>query len=149
MRVSKSLRAASRTGCLASPKRSTTAGTSALKCNLRCSPDRTAAEARAWRAPWETLKLLSLRRSKQQSTSAVTSDEVRLFLEASSSWWRRSTPAIRSFVSLARASSRASSIGASRRTELGFLRVSDPVLRGSDLAKTDGFAPNLGHNRDL
>lgn len=110
MRVSKSRRAASRTGCLPSPRRSTTAGTRPLKCNLKWSPERTAADARAWREPWETLKLLSLRRSKQQSTREVTSAEERAFLEDSRRWWRRSTPAIRSFVSLARASSRASSI---------------------------------------
>lgn len=111
MRVRRNRLAASRTGCLASPRRSTTAGTSALKWSLKWSPARTAAESRAWSAPCETLKLLSFKRSKQQSTREVTPPELRLLLEASSTSWRRSTPAMRSFASFARASSSASSIG--------------------------------------
>jgi len=110
MRVSKRRLAASRTGCLASPRRSTMAGRSALKWSLKWSPERTAAEASAWSAPCETRKLLSFKRSIQVSTSEVTSEDERLFLEASRSWWRRSTPAILSFVSFARDSSSASSI---------------------------------------
>lgn len=110
IRVSRSLRAASRTGCLLSPRRSTTAGTSPLKWSLKCSPDKTAADESDNNAPCETLKLLSFKRSIQQSTNTVTSDEDKLFLEASRSWWSRSTPAILSLVSLERAISRASSI---------------------------------------
>jgi len=110
MRVVNRRLAASLTGCLLSPSRSTTAGTRAFKWSFKCSPARTAAEARAWRAPWETLKLLSLRRSKQESTSDVTSAGLKLFLEASRSWCSLSTAAMRSFVSLALAISKASSI---------------------------------------
>ena len=128
MRVRRRRRAASRTGCLASPRRSTTAGRRALKWSLKCSPERTAAEARDWSAPWETLKLLSLSRSMHESTSDVTSDAVSPFLEDSRTWCSLSTPAILSFVSFALASSSASSIGN---------RGSDLVRRGSDLVHTD------------
>lgn len=122
MRVRRRRRAASRTGCFPSPSRSTTEGMRALKWSFRWSPERTAAEARAWSAAWETLKLvLSLRRSMQQSTRDVTSDDERLFLEASRNWWRRSTPAIRSFVSFARAISSASSIDSIERFGFFFL----------------------------
>ncbi|KAM1143232.1 hypothetical protein FF1_032199 [Malus domestica] len=48
--------------------------------SLRWLPESPAAEVRACKVPWETLKLLSLRRSKQQSRSDVTSDDVKLFL---------------------------------------------------------------------
>lgn len=122
MRVSKSLLAASLTGCFASPSLSTTAGTSALKCSLKCSPESTAAEASACKPPCDTRKLLSFKRSRHTSTSDVTSDGDSVFLEASRSWWRRSTPAIRSLVSFARANSSASSIATAARTVGGFRR---------------------------
>lgn len=122
MRVSSSLLAASLTGCLASPSLSTTAGTRALKCSLKCSPESTAAEASACKPPCDTRKLLSFKRSRQTSTSDVTSDGDSVFLEASRSWWRRSTPAIRSLVSFARASSSASSIAAAVGAVRGFRR---------------------------
>lgn len=110
IKVSKSRLAESLTGCFPSPNRSTTAGTIALKCNLNNSPDNTAADDSDKSAPCETLKLLSFNRSRHVSTNEVTSEDDKLFLEASRTWWRRSTPAIRSFVSFERDISKASSI---------------------------------------
>lgn len=115
MTVISSCRAASRTGCFPSPSLSTMAGTSALRWSLKYSPESTAAEERAWSAPWETRKLPSLRRSMQQSTMDATSAGERLFLVASKNWWRRSTLAILSLASLALAKSSASSIVPRRR----------------------------------
>lgn len=110
MRVMRSCRAASLTGCFPSPSLSTTAGTRPLKWILRWSPESTAAADSAWSAPWETRKLLSFKRSMQVSTREVTSAEERLLVVDSSTWRSLSTPAIRSLVSLARAASSASSI---------------------------------------
>ena len=47
---------ASWTGCLASPRHSTTEGTRAV---LKWLLESMAAESRTWSGPWETLKLLS------------------------------------------------------------------------------------------
>ena len=56
MSMRRNRRVASWTGCLASPRHSTTEGTRAV---LKWLLESTAAESRTWSGPWETLKLLS------------------------------------------------------------------------------------------
>ena len=113
--VMRSWRAASRTGCLPSPRRSTAAGTRALRWILKWSPATTAAAESAWRPPWAMRKLASRVRSMQVSTSAVTSAAASpRRAAASSASCSRSTPARRSLVSLARAASSAASIPSAR-----------------------------------